>query len=420
MIDRSKAPAYKAPGKFILFQPESTELDNSVPIHVFNVGNLPLLKIEFVYTAGKWFEQKSGASFFCAKMITEGSRKFSSRQIADIFDLYGVHYEINPGPDYTSLAFYTINRHLEHILPIINDILFNATFPQKELESFKNIQLQQLKINQEKNNFLASRRFKEQLFGQDHPYGKNLDEQKIMGIQKEDLITNYQNNFGHAFEIILAGQIDHNTISSINKFFGQQGKFKRIEFPEIKPVGIYKSQYQVKQESLQSSIKIGKRLFKKDHQDFIPLLLVNELFGGYFGSRLMQNIREDKGFTYSINSNLVPLKNDGYFVISTDAKKEFRSKTIYEIEKELEILANEDVKISELERVKNYLKGSFLSGITTPFALADKFKSIHFYDLDYRYFDTLFDVIDNVSAEQIKILTQKYLDINTMIQVSVG
>ena len=420
MIDRNEAPTFKAPGKFVLPQPATMRLDNGVPLHIFNLGHVPVSKIEFIFTAGSWFEEKVGASFFSAKMLSEGSSKYTSNEIASIFDQYGLHFEVNPGPDYISMIFYANNRHLRKILPVVSDLIYQATFPQKELDSLKNIQQQQLKVNKEKNNFLAARLFKRQLFGDLHPYGKNIDEQHVNDLNRNDLIEFYRDNFSNAYEIILSGQINYEFLPLFNKFFGQQGQFKEKAFKSVVNGGELKSLEQEKPGSLQSSIKIGKRLFKKSHSDFIPLLLLNEVFGGYFGSRLMQNIRENKGYTYGIYSSLVPLKNDGYFIISTDAKKAYSKETVQEIEKELQLLAGKEIGKVELAKVKNYLKGSFLSGITTPFALADKFKSVHFYDLDYHFYDLLFDTIDSVKASELKALARKYLDFDTMTQIKVG
>ena len=150
------------------------------------------------------------------------------------------------------------------------------------------------------------------------------------------------------------------------------------------------------------------------------MVIVNEILGGYFGSRLMRNIREDKGFTYGIRSGISNLKHAGFWSVSTEVKKQYRDQTINEIHKEIQLLKQTPVSEEELETVKNYMSGTFISAIDTPFALADKFKTIHYSGLDYDYYERYFQSINNITAERIQELSRKYLIKEQMTTVMVG
>jgi predicted Zn-dependent peptidase len=420
MIDRTSAPTYKAPQKFELKRPESIELGNKVPLHLVKAGSLPLIKFEFIYRAGTWFEQIRGNAYFTNKMLPEGAGRRSSADISAYLDQYGAFLELHQGPDYSGLALYTLEKHAEKVLSLIYEVLSKPNFPSTELDTLKELQLQYLEVNKEKTGFLATRLFRERLFGSQHPYGKNLGEREIECQTDDQLMDFHLRNYRNNVEIIVSGSISKHTRGLIGSIFGNGDLFSSIPFNSYELESNLEPIYIEKEGKLQSSIRYGKRMVSKHHPHYVKLLVLNEVLGGYFGSRLMQNIREEKGYTYGIYSSLVNLKNDAYWVIGTDVKKEFARKTIEEIQSEIRKLQNEEMSQTELDTVKNYFKGAYLSSITTPFSIAEKFKNIHFYDLDYSFYDQLFDRIDDVSPEDISEMAAKYLDIDTMLEVIVG
>jgi predicted Zn-dependent peptidase len=165
---------------------------------------------------------------------------------------------------------------------------------------------------------------------------------------------------------------------------------------------------------------MGRKLFTRSHPDYFKMMVLNEILGGYFGSRLMRNIREEKGLTYGISSNLFTLQKEGYLLIGTDVKREFTSLTIEEVYKEMNILRTEPVGEEELETVKNYMAGSFAGSLSTPFALADHFKAIYFDGLTYDFYEHYIENILNTSAQQLQDLANQYLTDNSMLVVIAG
>jgi len=161
------------------------------------------------------------------------------------------------------------------------------------------------------------------------------------------------------------------------------------------------------------------RTIKRNEPEYPIFSLLNTVLGGYFGSRLMQNIREDKGYTYGVYSVLKSMTMSGQWGIYTDVGIDVYESALNEIYFEIERLKNEEISPEELHLVKNYIAGTFLSSIDGPFALANKFKSIYLFDLDYSYFDRFLSDIKNITPKKLNALANKYLD-NSYHQVVVA
>ncbi|MTI32596.1 M16 family metallopeptidase [Xanthovirga aplysinae] len=422
MLNRTKAPEKQTIKDIKLKEVKTSYLSNGIPLHYLNAGDQSVVRLEIAFSAGSWREDKNGISYFATNMLNEGTKKYSAEEIANYIDQYGAFIDFEPGIDYTFITLYSLNKYLENLIPFLQELISDSIFPEVEFNSLKEIKIQNIRINQQKNNVVATQSFRQTLFGPEHPYGRILDEEAAAKIDRNDAMNFYKDFMSNNFELIISGNVTKKEINLIEKVFGQKtlNPVKLGSFPRIINT---KKEHQLieKTESLQSSIRVGNQLnISKAHKDYAPLMLVNEILGGYFGSRLMRNIREEKGYTYGIHSNVVTLKHQGYFVIGTDVKKEFTKNTINEIYKEIEILQTELIKAEELETVKNYMLGSFLASINTPFALTDKFKSIYFNNLNYDFYKNYIQSIKEVDAETIRRLAGRYLNKESMLEVIVG
>lgn len=419
MLDRTIAPSVVEPKKFNLPVPKNIQFNNGSQFFFLNIGDQPVIKLEFIFKAGSWFESSPGIAFFTAKMLTEGTISFLSKEIAEKLDQYGAFVDISPGFDYINFSVNIPTHHFREIASVIHEILFNPTFPEKELELMKKIQIQQLSVNEKKNNFVASRLFRSKLY-QGSPYGNVLTEKSIIDINTKSIGNHFDKWVKGKFDIFVTGNFDRSfqrgIIRSFEKYLMPTNKFESKEFKSSK----HFDEYHEREESFQSAIFMGKRSIGKDHKDFCQLLLLNEVFGGYFGSRLMQNIREDKGLTYGIQSHLVTMKNDAYFVINSEVKKENKDLAVEEIQNEIEKLRNELISNKELAQVKNYLKGSIINTLTTPFAITEKWKNIYFYNLENNFYDNLFDKIDQTTNKELLQLANDLLFDKPLSSVIVG
>jgi predicted Zn-dependent peptidase len=313
----------------------------------------------------------------------------------------------------------------------VEQVVKDAVFPQHELDTYLRNRKQKFHVNNQKVENLARKYFSELLFGSKHPYGINVRESDFDNIRRNHL-SEFYNRFYRAdgCKIILSGKVDDKMLGMLDKHFGgndwlnKEGSSKVNILEgnmtlEIKSVKQHTHIIQ-KEDALQSAIRIGKVLFNKTHPDFQALQILNTIFGGYFGSRLMSNIREDKGYTYGIGSGLVSLQNSGYFFISTEVGVEVCQSAINEIYFEMNRLRENLVEEDELNLVKNYLLGRFLRSVDGPFAMGERFKGIMEYNLGYDYFDKYIATIQQISASELRELANRYLDKESMIELVVG
>jgi predicted Zn-dependent peptidase len=178
--------------------------------------------------------------------------------------------------------------------------------------------------------------------------------------------------------------------------------------------------HQDKADALQTAIRIGKIMFNKTHPDFISFSVLNTILGDYFGSRLMSNIREDKGYTYGIGSYMMENTHFGYFMIATEVAKEVREATIQEVKKELERLQTELVPEEELELVKSYLLGQLLKAADGPYAMLDLFSGVELHGMDISFYNKYIQKVQEITSEEIREMACKHLDWKSLSIISVG
>ena len=422
-LNRNFSPNIRPVENINYQQPVIHRLDNGIPVYQLQTGTQDIVKIEFIFNAGVYYESKALVSWFTNKMLKEGTQNFTASQIAEKIDYYGAHLELSADKDMTYITVYTLNKYLSEILPVVEEVIFYPSFPESEL----NIKIQNKKqeyiVNSKKVRNLARWKFNELIFGENHPYGKFVSADNYEAIVQEDLIDFHKNNYFIAdCKIIAAGRIHKDLIGILNKYFGKfTDTYTRID-QKTNPIETSKLHmvHYKKEDALQSAIRIGKKLFNKKHPDFLKLKVLNTILGGYFGSRLMSNIREDKGYTYGIGSAVVSMQHSGYFFIASEVGAEVTQNAIKEIYHEIDVLQNEKVPESELNLVKNYMLGSFLRSIDGPFALSENFKGLVEYGLDYNYLKSFVDIVKEVNADEIQLLAQRYLDKNSLIELKVG
>jgi predicted Zn-dependent peptidase len=423
MFDRTLAPAFQTIQSITIPKAVTHRLDNGLLLHVVNVGEQPLVRVEFIFQAGTWYEPARAVSMFTTKMMNEGTSTRSSREIHEYVDQFGSFIEFNHGTDKITLTVYALVKYLPEVLVLISDLLQDSIFPGQELDNLKNITRQTLKVNLEKNAYVANAHFRSALFGENHPYGKSLREEDIDPIEPEMLKEYYRSRIqGRAFDIIMAGKVGDQEIAFVNRYLGQLDVSQPAEMapaaasiiPTFTPILVEK------EDSLQSTIRLGRRLFPRRNPDYPRLSVLNEVLGGYFGSRLMKNIREDKGFTYGISSNLAAFQREGYWMIGTDVKREFTRETLEEIDKEMRLLQTEPIDAFELETVRNYMIGSFAGSLNTAFDIADRFKITYFEGLPIDYYDHYIERVQSVSVQELMELAHTYLNRSEFQEVVVG
>jgi len=423
MLQRKQAPDFKAIDNINLIHPEHTKLSNGCNIYCFNSGDQELVRIEWVFGNLRFNAAKPLLNVAVNTMLSDGTKTLNAAQIADKIDFYGAFLQAEYGYDNSEVTLYSLNKHLGNTLPVIKDILTNSIFPEKELETYVRNQQQKLQVSLQKNDVLARRVFNKALYG-DTIYGfaGNADDYKTL--HRDDMLAHYKQMYQPSnCTIIIAGKIEPETLALLKDTFDKNWENTAVKAdtdqPAIEP-SAERFYYTEKPDALQSAIRMGMPLINRTHPDFPSLQVLNTIFGGYFGSRLMTNIREDKGYTYGIGSGMSSLKHAGAMFIATEVGAEVCKATLIEIEKEINILKTEPIPAEELGLVRNYLLGSLLGSLENVFSHADKFKNLYFSGLDYDYYDRYAETIKTITPDELLKLANKYLNFDSFYKVIVG
>jgi predicted Zn-dependent peptidase len=355
-------------------------------------------------------------------MLIEGTSKLSAHEIAERIDYYGAFLQMDYNYDYSTVTLFTLTKHLEATLPVIKAIVTDAVFAETELETFKINQKQKLLVSLEKNDYLGRRLFNNALFG-DTIYGYKAEALDYDKLDRAQLLDYFKAAYQPSnCTIIASGKIDDSSVKLLNNYFGRDWDKGTDVSPNVFSFSSQKGSehYFERADALQSAIRIGKISVNRSHADFPGLQVLNTVLGGYFSSRLMSNIREDKGYTYGIGSAIVSLHNAGYFVIGSEVGAHVCSAAILEIEKEIKTLQTELIPQEELGLVRNYMMGSLLGSLENALSHGDKFKNIFFSGLTYEYYNQYINVVRTITSEELQQLAIKYLDFNDLEKVVVG
>jgi predicted Zn-dependent peptidase len=419
MLDRKTAPGHAEISSFNLPSPEIYELNNGTPLVMLRGVSQHVIKIELVFNAGKWFESKKGVSYFTTQMLEKGTPGKSSFEIADFLDQHGASVEVSPGLDFVSVSLFSLTKNISLVLPLFLELVSLSVFPEDELILQQEIYNQTVRINNEKTSYVASKVIRQHLFGNNHPYGMSIEENDVNQITRQDLDNFFHQHFSLA-KAFVVGAIDEDLCNLlIRQLSVITDSISRQESPQFSVSQNDSSEYIEKVNSVQSSLRLGKRIISRTHQDYAALVLLNHIYGGYFGSRLMKNIREEKGLTYGIYSSINNLKHDAFFVIAADVNRINKDIAITEIKNELSLLLNNLISSQELQTAKNHLLGSLQLEIANPFSVIEKIKAIHLYELGEGYYNTLFLDILGLNEFTLQEVANKHLR-DTIVEVAVG
>jgi predicted Zn-dependent peptidase len=430
MTNRLTQPPFKIIEKIDIIEAEKTIFSNQIPFYTINAGEQDVLKIDVLFDAGDWVQNEPLVASLANSMLTEGTKSMDAATIAEKLDYCGAYLQLSSNHHFALVSLSTLSRHLPETIVILEDIIKNSIFPDNEFYTQIAKSEQNFMIEMQKGNVVARNYFLQALYGNDHPYGLMVQSDDFRKITPEHLRTFYMNNYSSSScTITAAGKLSEANLRLIEKHFGQdkwnrQDKWNNTQvipklIPVIKPLE-ERNLFIEKTESFQTSIRLGKLLVNKTHPDYIGLQILNTVFGGYFSSRLMKNIREEKGYTYDIDSFTVSQKYSGYFSIVSEVNSEFSHQAVAEIYNEMRKLREELVSWDELNLVKSYILGEMVRAFDGPFKLISSLHTLLEYDLDYSYYNRFFDTIKSITPEDIKRLANQYLTEDLMYQVVVG
>ncbi len=413
MLDRKTAPAIKdAVDLELKLKPyEKFVLNNGVDVYAINAGAEDVLQVEWVFFAGNWFEQNNLVAASTNFLLKNGTSKKNAFQINEHFEYYGSYLNRSCYNETATVTLHTLTKHLETLLPVVRELLVDSVFPEEEIDIYKQNMRQRLNVNLKKGDFVAGRLIDAYLYGEDHPYGRYTRFEDFDAIGREAVTRFYQDFYRNGrFVLFVSGKVPANIFPLLNQHFGDL-PIGPVPVQPLTSAPAAEKKYRVinDPQGVQGAIRMGANFPNRHHPDFIKTQVLNNVFGGFFGSRLMSNIREEKGYTYGIYSYLENHIAESAWIISTEAGRDVCEAAITEVYKEMADLREELVDDEELLLVRNYMMGSILGDLDGPFQIMNRWKTIILNGLPNDYFDHQMNTIRTVTAEELQALAQKYL-----------
>lgn len=421
MIDRTLAPLTSLPTSLTL--PTEQIFENAgVKLYALYAAGANVVRLSLVFKGGSSVQSVPYSASSMLSMLSEGSENMTAAQVAEQLDFFGIFYDSSTDRDFCTITVASLTKFLPKTLEILEQILLHPTFDDKELATHKAKKQQGLIADRQKPSYIAREAFSRELFGTNHPYGRFYPTDDVMKLKSDDL-RQYHSRFIVAERMfaVCSGDVGAVQIELINDFLTKIRRSNEYE-PEIaigepiSNIGTTIVEREGESDVVQSCIRMGRVIFNKNHPDYIPMQLLLTVLGGYFSSRLMLNLREDKGYTYGIYSSMVSLSKLGYMAISTDVALSAQSDAITQINQEIELLKSTLIGVDELQMAKNTITGELMRLLDGPFGIADIAIENISNDLPSDYINVFLEKIAKATPEQLQNLARQHLtDFTTVI-----
>lgn len=425
MLDRTKRPAVNPLTNFDIQTPERIIMPNGIPVNILQAENAEVIRMDILIGAGIWHQTLSLQALFTNRMLREGTRSMTSAEISEKLDFYGAWVELSTSVNCNFLTLYSLSKHFAHTLSIVAEIMKSPTFPEAEMQMTVENNRQQFLVNSTKVDVMARKEFSRTLFGDQHPCGRHAILEDY-----DRLTTEHLREFYHQYyhsgncSIYLSGNISELILAQVKDELGSSpwGSMLPCEPLSPLPIPIYKGQriFIGHPSAVQSSLRLGCPLVDRQHPDFAALKVLVTVLGGYFGSRLMSNIREEKGYTYGISANIASYPFQGYLAIATETDNEYVEACIREVKHEMRRLQDELIPEQELAMVRSYMMGEMCRGYEGPFSLSEAWIFIETAGLGNDFFQTMTEKIRSVRAEELRELAIRYFLPDNMVEVVAG
>jgi zinc protease len=419
---RAKAPRIRRDIHPILPPVEHIQLDNGMPLYLVQGGTEPVMKLEILFKAGRPFEHKKQVSRLMCQMLLEGTTARSGKQLSEHFDYFGSNISPYLSMDHTGLTLFCLEKHATAVVPVLLEILTQPSFDDSEFARLQQNALEKLQLDLSKNDFIAYRELTQVLYGPEHYYGYNSSADIIRAADRSDLVVHYNKTYGaqngYAF---LSGRLKPETVAMVCQYLNQLSSgaiCKPISPPDFVP--LKGSHRFASPNTHQVAVRLGRKLFPHNHPDFDDMYILNTILGGYFGSRLMSQIREESGYTYNIYSSMENLLFDGTLLIAMECDKAFEEESVSMIEKELVLLQEKAIRPAELNMVRSYLLGYMLTAIDGPFNVMEIVRNMVVEGSNMRLFDEFINRINQIQSAELQELARKYLNPDDFVRVYVG
>lgn len=406
----------------VLLEHRQWVLENGLEVFYLQDPDQEVLKIDIVLPIGAYDQPRRVMANTLVNMLNEGTSRHTSAEIAEFFDFHGSYIDFSCGLHHAEINLIALKKYAGETLRMLAEMISDSIFPEKELKTYLRNKKQQMLVNLEKTSFLARSEFLRVLYGDDHPYANQFKLSDYDRITAGEVARFHRERYtARNMCIFLSGAVDDTLLQDISDSFSAiPGKTlaetKRIPFSPAAP-GLYRV---TKPDAVQSSIRIGKTGIRITQEEYTRFQLLNTVLGGYFGSRLMSNIREEKGYTYGIYSFNVNMLHAAYWNIITDVNAAQTEATLEEIHKEIRRIRETPISEAELSLVKSYYYGELLRELDGPFAQADALKQKFNYGLDNHFYLRMLEDIRRCTPEDLFELAVKHLNPDKMYWIVAG
>lgn len=411
ILDRTIQPEFHAIELPEIPNFDTRQLPNGAMLHVMRGGTQPITKIDFVIAAGTLLSEKPLVARAASVLLSEGTRTRTSAQIAEDLDYYGAYLWQRTGLKRTTLSMACLTKHVAHVVPIIEEIIKEPSFPDNELRLYIERTRQEFEIEQCRTTYRARTAIRQLLYAPSCRFGRIAKHSDFGQLRQGDLVDFHQDTYSpRDAHIFVSGLPDDTAIDIISHAFGENWEPKEKAVYPLPHFG-ERGQHEVISvaNAKQASICIARHTPPIEHVDNQALFVVNTIFGGYFGSRLMQNIREEKGLTYGIGSRLVMADYGGTLTINSDVRPDKYELVVDEVFAEMHRMSTELVDEEELSMVRNYMKGEMLRQFDSTLSSADTLIPMCVIGRGREHFEAIDKTISEITPEEIRSISDRYL-----------
>lgn len=416
-LDRSTPPTIKDFGHLSVPQCRRLTLDNGIKLSVIDHGEFEVNRLTMSWIGGANDVDSLSTLILATDLMREGSEWHSGAEIAETLDFNGAWLKSNIHSHHSSLILHSLNHRFSHILPTIFESITSPRYPTAEFEISREKIAKRKELNLSKVAYLSNQSNHQLIFGDNHPCAKDETPDEVRGITHDNVENLHHKVFNaNGCELFLAGRITPEIEDAVNKTFSQLKYNDDFISHRVIPMLPAQNKLQIinVDEALQSSITMSIPTINRNHHDYIDLRYAIMALGGYFGSRLMTNIREDKGYTYGISSALLGNWEGGVMTISTQCDNRYTQAVIKECKKEIELMKTDNFSAEELNRLKRYAMSQIAGILDSPFSIMDYYENQRHVLTPIDYFDRMQHSLKNLSSQRIATLAQQYLHLDEM------
>ena len=424
-LDRTIPPAVSLLDDFHIEKPELRVMKNGMPLNVIQAGDEDVVRFDIIIRGGQLSQTQPLQASLTNRLLREGSRRYTSSEIAERLDYYGAWLDLASSVNYGYVTLYSLNKYFDQTMDVLASIIKEPTFEEDKLEIAVDVSRQNFLVNEERVDILAHKRMIQSLFGAEHSLGRFAVKSDFDRINRDVIQQLYDRTYNSSnATTYVSGKVTPEIVRCIERHFGDErwGKTSQpIRLDISKPMVEEGKRFVVEKENvMQSAIKMGCFTLPNRHEDYLKLKVLVTLFGGYFGSRLMSNIREEKGYTYGISSGVISYPEFSVLAIGTEADNSYIAPIIKEVYNEIDRLQNENVTMQELEMVRNYMLGDICRSYEGAFSLSDAWIFIKSTGHSDDYFEQTIQTVRNITVEDMRSMAQKHLSKEALKEVIAG